>query len=227
MQKVENQVKKTYMNDQQKIIAEEVMKMAIDYDNEIDIAFKKTDQILQNIPSQKQKVPYGAKEKRGVRFEINDKGIDEIHSSKEIQSKGYVNPFTSAIQKALDEEEYEDDFEEESKDNKSKGAKANQKKVETKRNAKRIFIESQDEIIKIDGMRMDEPEEPIFRWKSKIPGYMKDNIQKYRKEFEKFLVIHNNTSNKEVWKIYDHITLDIFDEIFTDVCKDFENIEDY
>ena len=216
MQKVENQVKKTYLNDQQKIIAEEIMKMAIEYDNEVDYTFKKTDEILKNIPSQKEKLPYGAREKRGVRFEIDDKDIDKIYSSKEVLTKGYVNPFTSAIQKSHDEE-YEDDFEEDSKEAKQKGTKPVQKKEETKRSFKRIFIEPQDEIIRIQGNKIEEVDEPAFRWKTKMPEYMKENIQKYRKEFEKFLVVHNNTSNKEVWRIYDHITLDIFDDIFTEV----------
>jgi len=39
------------------------------------------------------------------------------------------------------------------------------------------------------------------------------NIVDYQKKYEAFLKTHNNTANKEVWKIYDHITDDMFHEL--------------
>lgn len=35
------------------------------------------------------------------------------------------------------------------------------------------------------------------------------NIEQYREKYQQFLKMHNNTSSKDVWKIYDHLTSDI------------------
>jgi hypothetical protein len=40
------------------------------------------------------------------------------------------------------------------------------------------------------------------------------SITLYREKYEKYLKMHNNTANKEVWKVYDHIAADIFHELF-------------
>ena len=52
------------------------------------------------------------------------------------------------------------------------------------------------------------------------------NIVLYREKYEKYLKLHNNTANKDVWKVYDHIAADIFHELFgqalTTVQKDME-----
>ena len=56
---------------------------------------------------------------------------------------------------------------------------------------------------------------------------MKENIDKYRTAYEKFLRVHNNTSDKQVWQIYDHITNEIFNDVYEEACKDLNNIEDY
>lgn len=40
--------------------------------------------------------------------------------------------------------------------------------------------------------------------------------------------MHNNTSNKDVWKIYDHIAADIFHEIYAKALKDVsKDMEEY
>jgi len=52
------------------------------------------------------------------------------------------------------------------------------------------------------------------------------NIVLYREKYEKYLKLHNNTANKDVWKVYDHIAADIFHELYsqalTNVQKDME-----
>jgi hypothetical protein len=45
------------------------------------------------------------------------------------------------------------------------------------------------------------------------------SIDDYRKKNETFLKMHNNTANKEVWKVYDHLTDDLFSDLFSDVTK--------
>lgn len=227
MQKVENQVKRTYINDQQKVIAEEIMSMLIDYDNEAATISTKTQQILSKIPAKKEvkQVPMGMTAPKTVKFEIEEGDIDKIHTSKD-SNKGYVNPFTSAIDKAEEYESYEDDFEEDSQDKKGKPKGKQSKQVKQKKPYVRKFEESLEELIKLEGKNSGE-EERVYKWRAKVPAYMKENIAKYLKEYEKFLIIHNNTSNKEVWKIYDHITEDIFNDVFNDAVKDLDNIEEY
>jgi hypothetical protein len=41
------------------------------------------------------------------------------------------------------------------------------------------------------------------------------NIVLYREKYEKYLKLHNNTANKDVWKVYDHIAADIFHELYS------------
>lgn len=43
------------------------------------------------------------------------------------------------------------------------------------------------------------------------------SIQTSRKEYEKFLKLHNNTSNKEVWKVYDHLAADLVNEVLGEI----------
>ena len=37
-------------------------------------------------------------------------------------------------------------------------------------------------------------------------------LSQYREKYDKFLKVHNNTSTKEVWKIYDHIAAELMKE---------------
>jgi hypothetical protein len=215
MQHIENQTKKTYLNEQQQIIAQEMMSMLVDFDNETEITMKKTKELLKVVSKKKQKVkPFGMKGVRGVRFEIDNQDLDEIHDSKEMFAKGYTNPFTSAIDRVLDEDEYEDDFHEDSKEEKKKPSK-DATITPSKNRYRRNLEPGRNELIEYEGKNLSDERE--YKFRVKIPPYMVENIEKYRKEFEKFLIIHNNTSNKEVWKIYDHVTNDIFSEVFAEV----------
>ena len=64
------------------------------------------------------------------------------------------------------------------------------------------------------------------KWRVEIENEVLSNIQSYKDKYEKFLKIHNNTCQKDVWKIYDHLTDDIFHEVLfitmKDVNKDLE-----
>jgi hypothetical protein len=54
------------------------------------------------------------------------------------------------------------------------------------------------------------------------------SISGYRDKYEKFLKTHNNTANKDVWKIYDHMADDIFHEIYNQALKDIsKDMEEY
>jgi K+/H+ antiporter YhaU regulatory subunit KhtT len=44
-------------------------------------------------------------------------------------------------------------------------------------------------------------------------------IQVYREKYEKYLKAHNNTAQKEVWKIYDAITAELFSEQLESVLQ--------
>ena len=40
--------------------------------------------------------------------------------------------------------------------------------------------------------------------------------------------MHNNTCNKDVWKVYDHLTDDIFHEIYASTMKEVnKDLEEY
>jgi len=187
------------------------------------LQWNKAEDTIDKIPAKKsQKLnPFGVKKLNKVKFEIENDDIDEVHDSTEAFRKGYTNPFTSAINKVIDEDDYDSDFEDDSKEESKKlGSKL-------KKKSSRNFMTEKDEFIHFDGKAAELEDEPSFKWKVKVPDYMQENIQKYRKEYEKFLVIHNNTSNKEVWKIYDHVTNDIYDELFTEVWQEFEEVEDF
>lgn len=55
-----------------------------------------------------------------------------------------------------------------------------------------------------------------------------NNIALYCEKYEKFLKMHNNTANKDVWKIYDHIADDLFHEIYAQAIKEVsKDMEEY
>lgn len=50
-------------------------------------------------------------------------------------------------------------------------------------------------------------------------------LSQYREKYDKFLKLHNNTSTKEVWKIYDHIAGELTKEQMDKVLNDMVNSE--
>ena len=53
-----------------------------------------------------------------------------------------------------------------------------------------------------------------------LPPQQANRVQAYREKYEQFLKIHNNTSQKEVWKIYDHIAAELLKEQLNTVLQD-------
>ena len=55
-----------------------------------------------------------------------------------------------------------------------------------------------------------------------------NSIVLYKEQYERYLKTHNNTANKDVWKIYDHIAADIFHELYGQALKDVsKDMEEY
>lgn len=50
-------------------------------------------------------------------------------------------------------------------------------------------------------------------------------LSQYREKYDKFLKVHNNTSTKEVWKIYDHIAAELMKEQMDKVLNDMVTTE--
>ena len=65
--------------------------------------------------------------------------------------------------------------------------------------------------IKIDGER--EKVVNKRKWKVDIADEITRRIQSSRADYEKYLKLNNNTSNKEVWKVYDHLAADLTNEL--------------
>ena len=74
--------------------------------------------------------------------------------------------------------------------------------------------------VEIKGGKDEKYEEPKRKWRVDFEKKVVDSIVANKDKFDRFLRVHNNTSNKEVWKIYDHLTDDLFHEIYADAIKD-------
>ena len=57
------------------------------------------------------------------------------------------------------------------------------------------------------------------KYKLSLSGAQKEKIQYNREKYENFLKLHNNTSSKEVWKIYDHIANELMREQLNKVLE--------
>lgn len=54
------------------------------------------------------------------------------------------------------------------------------------------------------------------------------SIQLYREKYERYLKTHNNTANRDVWRVYDHIADDLFHEMYNDALKQVsKDMEEY
>ena len=67
---------------------------------------------------------------------------------------------------------------------------------------------------------------PVYKWKTELSQPTITSIETYKKKYEQFLKLHNNTVNKQVWDIYDHMTDDLFNELFKEASKDLEKVLD-
>lgn len=49
-----------------------------------------------------------------------------------------------------------------------------------------------------------------------------------KEKYEKYLKLNNNTANKDVFKVYDHISADLFHELYNQALKDVsKDMEEY
>ena len=55
------------------------------------------------------------------------------------------------------------------------------------------------------------------KWRIDMEEDRVRNIELSREDYNKFLKLNNNTSNREVWKVYDHLTADLFGDILSEV----------
>ena len=69
---------------------------------------------------------------------------------------------------------------------------------------------------------------PKRKYKVAIDSQTLHSITLYREKYEKFLKMHNNTANKDVWKAYDHIAADIFHELYSQALSNVQkDMEEY
>ena len=57
------------------------------------------------------------------------------------------------------------------------------------------------------------------KWRIDIPEKKLKSIEKGREDYNAFLKTNNNTSNREVWKVYDHVTADLFNDVLNEVMQ--------
>lgn len=55
------------------------------------------------------------------------------------------------------------------------------------------------------------------KWRVDIDQDLIRKIQSSRNDYEKYLKLHNNTANKEVWKVYDHLAADLTNEVLAEI----------
>jgi hypothetical protein len=67
------------------------------------------------------------------------------------------------------------------------------------------------------------------KWKVAIPDANIHAITLYREQYERYLKMHNNTANKDVWRVYDHVAAELFHEMMAETLKSVVNkdLEDY
>ena len=57
------------------------------------------------------------------------------------------------------------------------------------------------------------------RWECRMKDSQKSKIEAYRGKWENYLKLHNNTSSKEVWKIYDKVAAELIEEQMASVME--------
>ena len=55
------------------------------------------------------------------------------------------------------------------------------------------------------------------KFKIEMDRLVVSSIETYRTKYDQYLKLNNNTSNKQVWKVYDHITADLFNEMLAEI----------
>lgn len=70
------------------------------------------------------------------------------------------------------------------------------------------------------GILIDVEYKPEYKWRTDLPDGVRKSIEAYWKKYESYLKTHNNTSNKQVWDVYDHIMESLFEDLFKEATKD-------
>ena len=55
------------------------------------------------------------------------------------------------------------------------------------------------------------------KWRIDIDKDKVRNIEEGRERYDKYLKLHNNTSNRQVWKVYDHLAADLLHDVLSEV----------
>ncbi len=55
------------------------------------------------------------------------------------------------------------------------------------------------------------------KWRIDIDKAVQVNIESARENWNKWLKEHNNTNNKKVWEVYDHLAADLTQEVLTEM----------
>lgn len=63
----------------------------------------------------------------------------------------------------------------------------------------------------------------LYTCQGSLPGSQQHKLQLYREKYDSYLKMHNNTSTKEVWKIYDHIAEALMEEKLGEVLEGYIN----
>ena len=71
--------------------------------------------------------------------------------------------------------------------------------------------------IQIEGAAPDENEGIKRKWRVEIDPEKIRNIEEGRELYDKYLKLHNSTSNKQVWKVYDHLAADLLQDAMNEV----------
>ena len=71
--------------------------------------------------------------------------------------------------------------------------------------------------------------EPPRKWKVSLDPKTTHQITLYREQYERYLKQHNNTANRDVWRVYDHLAGELFSELYSEVMKSVvdKDIEEY
>lgn len=57
------------------------------------------------------------------------------------------------------------------------------------------------------------------KWRIEIEPGVKSNIEAGRESWNKWLKQHNNTNNKKVWEVYDHLAADLTNEVLAEMMS--------
>ncbi len=90
-------------------------------------------------------------------------------------------------------------------------------KYENPFSLKRSDPTSHPDEIQISVPEQSDPNYIKRRWRCEIDPTAVASIAKSRESYIEYLKRHNGTANKEVWKVYDHLAADIFNEVLREL----------